>query len=490
MKKSLFRILTASALAISIIGSGVSVQPVNAQQSKGLVYIVQENDTIYSISRMFHSSVYRLEIRNYLNDSSVISAGDKLYIPGFDDLSGTLSPVQISIGDTPLSLMRASRMDRTTFNRINFLTSSDAAFVGQKFFTLVSDSKPTQLRVPVTDGGLTGLETAARSGTNPWTLAEYNSLPGTWYLVPNDILYLPASSSSNEILPGIQEIDSTDLQQGVTAVFTAKGSSVSNLKANLDFPVDDLDTMQKDASAGKPITSIPIIDEIHTLNFFPNTDGNYVALQGVPRMTVPGMALLTLSIQTADGANYSLDQNIKVKQVDYGYDAPMQVADNEVDPAVTIPEAEFYFKTVAPATSEKMWSGPFLPPTSTPTAINDVFGRLRAFNGSDWIYWHSGLDYAGGEGVPILAMADGTVIYTGELTVRGNATIIDHGWGVYTVYCHQSKVEVKVGDKVKAGQEIGLIGATGRVTGPHLHLDVIVGGVQVDPEQWLTQTLP
>lgn len=489
MKSRTLCALTIIAILASFIGSGLTARPVQAQTS-GLVYIVQEYDTIYSISRMFHTSVYRLEIRNYLTDNSVISAGDHLYIPGFDDLSGTLSMFTVGIGDTPLSLIRANRMDAGTFERINFLTNRDAVSVGQKLFKLASDETINQLRVPVTDGGLTGLETAALAGTNPWTMAVYNSLPGTWYLVPNDILYLPASSNSNEILPGIQSMQAPSLEQGKTAVFTASGSSVGSLKASITFPVDDLDTMQQDAAAGKKTTAVPVINETHSLNFFQQPDGTYEALQGVPRMAVPGLVRLTLSVQTADGKNYSLDQNMEVKDVDYGYDTPMQVADNEVDPAVTIPEAQFLFKTVAPATAEKMWNGPFTAPTSTPDAINDVYGRLRSFNGSDWIYWHSGYDYAGAEGTPIFAVADGTVVYTGELTVRGNATIIDHGHGVYTVYCHQSKFEVSVGDKVTAGQEIGQIGATGRVTGPHLHLDVIVGGVQVDPEQWLTESIP
>ena len=76
------------------------------------------------------------------------------------------------------------------------------------------------------------------------------------------------------------------------------------------------------------------------------------------------------------------------------------------------------------------------------------------------------------------------MVFAGELAVRGNATIISHGWGVYTGYWHQSRIDVKVGDRVETGQTIGMVGNTGRVTGPHLHFDVIVGSVEVDPEDW------
>jgi murein DD-endopeptidase MepM/ murein hydrolase activator NlpD len=207
-------------------------------------------------------------------------------------------------------------------------------------------------------------------------------------------------------------------------------------------------------------------------------------------MTIPGIARLTLTSKDANGHSYSFDQNLMVKKVDYGYDYQMQVASETIDPKVTEPEDEFLFKTVAPVTATKMWNGTFVPPTSTPTCTTDTYGKLRSFNGSDWIYWHSGIDFCGAVGDKIFAAADGTVIYTGDLDVRGNTTIIDHGKGVYTGYYHQSKIEVTVGEQVKAGQEIGLIGATGRVTGPHLHLDVIVGDVQVNPVEWLNGSIP
>jgi murein DD-endopeptidase MepM/ murein hydrolase activator NlpD len=76
------------------------------------------------------------------------------------------------------------------------------------------------------------------------------------------------------------------------------------------------------------------------------------------------------------------------------------------------------------------------------------------------------------------------------MTVRGNATIIDHGWGVYTAYLHQSEIIVQAGTAVEAGQVIGKVGGTGRVTGPHLHWEVWAGGVQVDPLDWLQSIFP
>jgi murein DD-endopeptidase MepM/ murein hydrolase activator NlpD len=104
--------------------------------------------------------------------------------------------------------------------------------------------------------------------------------------------------------------------------------------------------------------------------------------------------------------------------------------------------------------------------------------------------FHTGLDFAGGEGLQIFAPAAGRVVFAAPLTVRGNATIIDHGLGVYSGFWHQSQMLVNVGDLVQAGQVIGLVGETGRVTGAHLHWEIWVNGVQVDPLNWLNQTYP
>ena len=85
----------------------------------------------------------------------------------------------------------------------------------------------------------------------------------------------------------------------------------------------------------------------------------------------------------------------------------------------------------------------------------------------------------------MLAAAAGRVVFAGEMKVRGNSVIIDHGMGVFTAYHHFSRIDVQQGAMVTPGQQIGAVGETGLVTGPHLHWEVIVRGVEVDGLLWL-----
>ena len=133
------------------------------------------------------------------------------------------------------------------------------------------------------------------------------------------------------------------------------------------------------------------------------------------------------------------------------------------------------------STSEKLWSGAFRFPLEGPRRGGN-FGKRRVLNGEARAP-HSGLDVPAPTGTPVHAAGAGRVALAEPLYFAGNSVVIDHGLGLYTFYCHLSEIKVKEGDEVAEGALIGLVGATGRVTGPHLHWGLIVNEAKVNPLQ-------
>jgi murein DD-endopeptidase MepM/ murein hydrolase activator NlpD len=113
--------------------------------------------------------------------------------------------------------------------------------------------------------------------------------------------------------------------------------------------------------------------------------------------------------------------------------------------------------------------------------LSGLYGSARVLNGQPRAP-HLGVDVSAPEGTPIVAPTDGVVVLIADQFLTGNTVMIDHGLGLTSVYAHLSRVDVAPGEQVKAGTQIGLMGKTGRATGPNLHWGVHLNGVAVDPE--------
>ena len=211
------------------------------------------------------------------------------------------------------------------------------------------------------------------------------------------------------------------------------------------------------------------------------------AIIGIGAFSEPGDAPVTVAYNPADGSpQASLSGSIPI--VAREFEVENIDLDPEtsalLDPAIVNNEEALRATIFSGYTTQRLWDGPFQPPA--PSAISSVYGVARSYNGGPVSSYHRGTDFIGSDGDPVYAAAAGRVVFVDELQVRGNTVIIDHGVGVFTAYNHLSGFSVAEGEMVTAGQLIGQLGSTGLVTGPHLHWEVIVRGIEVDGELWLS----
>ncbi|MCW5874330.1 MAG: peptidoglycan DD-metalloendopeptidase family protein [Anaerolineales bacterium] len=456
------------ALLVVAVFAAAIAQPAYAQQQEedGLRYPVQPGDTLSSIALRFNVSIDEIVRASSLTNPNNLNVGDILIIPGVDWVEGTLFFQNVPLGETYVSLKRRYLLSDASMALLNQLTSPNQLYYGFPAMLASDRGELANSARAVVSAGQPLWELAAISGDNPWALMAYNQLLGAW-AVPGDVLFTPAGQAAGPggLPSGVHsvEVEGIGFVQGRTLVVNV---------------VSDEGTQLGGEFFGAP------------LHFFAESDTQQVALQGVPLYAETGTFDFTLSGTLADGASFSLTQPVRVASG--GYESETLTVNDPalLNPELSEREMQQVYAMVADATPDKRWAGYWGAPHPYINVINSRFGIHRSYNNGEYENYHYGIDFGGGVGIEIWAPAPGTVIFAGPLDVRGNVTIIDHGWGVYTGYFHQSQILVELGDQVQTGQVIGLVGATGRITGAHLHWEVWVGGVAVEPMDWLNRIYP
>jgi len=446
----------------------VSFQPVSAQ-ANGPIYIVQSGDTLSFIASRFNVSLNDLLNANPAIDPNVLNQGQQVVIPGLEGIIGILETEVITFGDTLRSLSRRTQVSDEQLIKLNRLISPTELYAGISLIVPVQEGQSSFNSGISTDTGESLLELSVKQGTDPWTLSSINKLSGTWDSFTGDIIYSPTESESTA--------------NGLPAAF-------------INVSIEPLPMVQ----GGTEIVRVQVKDGHtasgslvdHSLRFFP-VNGEQVALQGIHALLEPGLYPLRVEASLPDGTRQSFEQMVLVATGNYRSES-IYVDPATIDPEVTDAENDQLISLTNIVSATRYWNGIFTSPAVYPDEFTSFYGTRRTYFGlnSDLTVegFHTGLDFAGGEGLQIFAPAPGQVVFAGPLTVRGNATVIDHGQGVYSGFWHQSESYVSVGNLVEQGQVIGLVGGTGRVTGPHLHWEVWVNGVQVNPFDWLNQAYP
>ncbi|MDQ3930444.1 MAG: M23 family metallopeptidase, partial [Chloroflexota bacterium] len=215
--------------------------------------------------------------------------------------------------------------------------------------------------------------------------------------------------------------------------------------------------------------------------------------------TVPfqdlGPKSVKINLQSSGGARRTLTRTLEVVSYPFPSES-LQFDPNTaalLDPSITAKERATLDKIFAGRTPEKYWQGTFRIPLDGKIRITSDFATRRCYNcprGSTPTSYHGGMDMAAREGTPVHAPAAGKVVFAGKLSDRGNAVIIDHGLGVFTLLAHNSKMIASVGQMVEKGDIVSLSGNTGLSNGPHLHWEVHVSGPGVEPLEWVNRPIP
>ena len=225
----------------------------------------------------------------------------------------------------------------------------------------------------------------------------------------------------------------------------------------------------------------------NSLRFFRTSSEIWVALLGIDLTTEPGSYDVLVRATARDGEVTRQSYTLSVGQKDFPT-RRLNVDPSFVSPPASVieriqREARQLDEIFTTVTDERLWSGGFLRPV--PGDSTSSFGRRSVFNGQPRSP-HSGTDFRGAEGTPIKAPNAGIVVLAADLYFSGNVVILDHGWGLYSYFAHLSSIAVDEGVQVEQGDVVGDVGATGRVTGPHLHWTVRLNDARVDPLSLMT----
>ena len=352
----------------------------------------------------------------------------------------------------------------------------------------------------------TGTSASAQTAADSTKPASASAAPATIEFVPararqGIVLRLTVRSGDERALPD------TLVRDSLRAAPVAIRRDVDSLRAVLDTlgvrrDSTRADTLRADSTRvasfaadstlADGITAISAALFREPLHFERIAPGTWTAIAAIP-VDAPPTVRVAVALQRANGAVDSAIATLTVARTPYKMEqltvAPRfgQAPDSALAARIAREQALAAEVSRRAHDTPRLWEGDFRQPRVA--RVTSAFGDGRQFNGAVQSR-HMGLDLAGAVGAPVLATNRGVVALVGDFYYAGNAVYVDHGAGLVTAYFHLSAVDVTQGDTVTPGMRIGRVGATGRVTGPHLHWVARYGSVTVDPSSLLGLNAP
>ena len=378
-------------------------------------------------------------------------------------------------GDTLSLIARRYNTTVQAIAELNGIANPNLIHVGQRLIIpSESDSPPppTQIHIVQPDETLTRI--ASRYGTTILAIVAANDLADPSLILVGQRLAIPGSASTAPLpSPFVAvELNPFPVIQGQTLAIKVQTTGPVNLAGS--FTSTGLSTSND--------RSLAFVEE----------NDQYWALVGIGAIAQAGPYLLRLTATDGTGKTARASELVQVVAGDFATEQIVLSSETSqlLDPALIRAENERLSQVFGTFSHQRFWDGLFRVPLQGPLRVTSAFGTRRSYSGGPPTSYHGGIDYGAEAGTPVLAAGRGRVSLAEELTVRGKAVIIDHGLGVYSSYSPPSGITVQAEQKVERGDPIGQVGSTGLSTGPHLHWEIRVGSVYVDPLQWTRQVFP
>jgi murein DD-endopeptidase MepM/ murein hydrolase activator NlpD len=427
MRRFFWAILLALCLAT------LAHQPALAQDEPRS-YTVVAGDTLFEIAQSFGITLEELVAYNGITDPNLLEVGQVLLIPTPGASPGATSGATTGAESDPAATLP------------------------------VADLATVRARP-----GDTVAAIAARYGQVVEQFAALNEIDPAARLFPGQPFVIPRASVGEEPLRfgAVRSVTvPPQLIQGRTGSVIVETSAPRELGGDWN---------------GLPITFIPL----------PDAPNRYFAYLPVPALIAPNAYWLTVAYTASNGT--ALSQSWPLSVVEGPYDsAEINLPDDRgglLAQDIVVPELEKVSAVWSQRTPMLYWTEVFSRPISPEYPTTSPFGTRRSYNGGPYASYHEGQDFGVPAGVPVLAPGAAVVALAEELNVRGTAVILDHGGGVFSGYWHLSELRVSVGQSVAVGDVIGISGNTGLSTGAHLHWELRIYGIGVDPMQFIDTPL-